>query len=320
VQFIFNGGVLLKNSEYREVVERQILADFPNAILTPLSRPSTWGAVELGKRLTECAEDGGGVPQDHLSPADDPETIPPVWHPAEVSPTEQRNPKSEKLSELSLREAIELFTEEDKLIPEAILKASEAIEWTINEVVEAFAGEGRLIYTGAGTSGRLGVLDASECPPTFRVSPEQVQGVIAGGSSALWSAAEGAEDDAAAGARAISFRNVGEKDVVMAISASGHAPFIWGCLTEAKKRGAKTVLMTCHPAYADHPLPDQVIVLEISNLMVDLNPSNTKLRKRAAGIVSTLAEVSEKEAHQALRSSGWVVREALATLEEGKKS
>jgi len=351
VQFIFNGGVLLKNDEFREKVERQIVADFPNAVLSPLSRPSTWGAVELGRRL--LTEEGAGEsPQDHLSPEGDPQTIPPVWHPAEASPTEQRNPKSEKLSELSLSEAIGLFVEEDKKIPDAVLAASESIEWTIQEVVKAFEGGGRLIYTGAGTSGRLGVLDASECPPTFRVSPLQVQGIIAGGQSAIWSASEGSEDDSAAGARAVRQRNVCEKDVVIAISASGHAPFIWGCLAEAKERGAKVVLLTCHPAYTEHPLPDQVIALDTgaeiltgstrlkagtatkmtlnlittlamthtgkveSNLMVDLNPSNTKLRKRATGIVATLAEVSENEAHEALKESGWVVRGALELLEK----
>jgi len=351
VQFLFNGGVLLKNPEFLEKVERQILADFPNAVMSPLSRPSTWGAVELGKRLTECAEGEGLSPQDHLSPAEDPETIPPVWHPAEVAPTEQRNAKSEKLSDLSLAEAIALFVEEDKTVPEAISAASKEIEWTIREVVKTFESGGRLIYTGAGTSGRLGVLDASECPPTFRVSPQQVQGIIAGGQSALWSASEGAEDDGAAGARAVRQRNVNEDDVVIAISASGHAPFIWGCLAEAKKLGARTVLLTCHPAYREHPLADQVIALDtgpevltgstrlkagtatkmalniistlamthtgkvISNLMVDLNPSNTKLRKRAVGIVSTLAKVSEDEAHRALKAKGWMIREALEDLQ-----
>ncbi len=349
VQFVYNGGVLLKNSEFRAQVDRLILNEFPNAILSPLTRASTWGAVELARKLVRNGEIAY-QPQDQLKPESDPETIPEVWHPAEASPTEKRNPESEHLSQLSLEEAIALFVKKDKTIPDAVLGASEAIQWTITQVVESFQKGGRLIYTGAGTSGRLGVLDASECPPTFRVEPEQVQGIIAGGQRALWSAAEGSEDDSAAGARAIRYRDVTKNDVVIAISASGHAPFIWGCLMEAKQRGAKTVLMTCHPAYKDHTLPDQIITLDtgaelltgstrlragtatkmtlniittlamthtgkvISNLMVDLNPSNSKLRHRATRIVATLASVSEEEAHAALRESGWIVRKALESL------
>ena len=347
VQFLFNGGVLLKNPDFLANVERQILADFPNAVMSPLNRASTWGAVALGQRLTECAGPEAFNPQDHLSPGEDPDTIPKVWHPAEKAPTEQRNPKSEQLSELPIAEAISLFVEEDKTVPDAIAAASKEIEWTIEKVIESFESKGRLIYTGAGTSGRLGVLDASECPPTFRSSPLQVQGIIAGGRSALWSASEGSEDDAAAGVRAIQNRQVDSKDIVVAISASGHAPFIWGCLAEAKKSGATTVLITCHPSYQNHPLVDQVITLDtgpeiltgstrlkagtatkltlniittlamthtgkvISNLMVDLNPSNTKLRKRTVRIVTTLTGVTECKAHQTLKENGWNVRKAL---------
>lgn len=351
MQFIYNGGVLLKNPEFREKIDHLIQKEFPNAVLTPLSRASTWGAVELGKKVFQ--ESGiRYVPQDHVSPVEDPETLPSIWHPADRSPTEQRNPRSEGLSDLSVREGISLFIEEDKTIHEALSGASAEIQWTIEKVIEAFSNGGRLFYTGAGTSGRLGVLDASECPPTFRVPSEQVQGIIAGGRSALWSAAEGAEDDGAAGARAIRYRNVTESDVVIAISASGHAPFIWGTLSEAQKRGATTVLLTCHPSYRDHPLPDKVIPLDtgpeiltgstrlragtatkmtlniittlamthtgkvISNLMVDLNPSNTKLRDRAARILSTIADCTHKEARQALEGNGWILREALSELKK----
>ncbi len=349
IQFVYNGGVLLKNPEFREKVDLLILREFPNAILSPLNRASTWGAVELGRKVLEKGNIGY-TPQDKLLPKEDPETIPPVWHPAERSPTEERNPKSENLSSLSLADAIKLFAEEDRSIPDAILSASNEIQWTILKVIESFNNGGRLIYTGAGTSGRLGVLDASECPPTFRSPEKQVQGIMAGGRKALWSATEGSEDDAAAGARAISYRKINEKDIVIAISASGHAPFIWGALTEAKKLGATTVLLTCHPAYRKHPLPDQVIALDtgaeiltgstrlragtatkmtlnmittlamtrtgkvISNLMVDLNPSNTKLRDRACRIVAILAAVSKDDAHTALKECGWVVREAIQIL------
>lgn len=350
MQFIYNGGVLLKNPDFREKVDRLIHVEFPNALLTPLTKASTWGAVELGRKVY-TGEGVDYVPQDKISPVDDPETIPAVWHPEERSPTEGRNAKSENLSSLPLADAIELFAEEDRMVPDAILGASESISWTIEKVVAAFNDGGRLFYTGAGTSGRLGVLDASECPPTFRVPTEQVQGIMAGGRTALWSASEGSEDDAAAGARAIRNRNVGEKDVVIAISASGQAPFIWGTLSEAKSLGATVVLLTCHPSYLNHALPHKVIALDtgeelltgstrlkagtatkmtlniittlamthtgkvVSNLMVDLNPSNIKLRDRATRIVSSLAQSSKEDAHVALKKSGWIVRDAINLLQ-----
>ena len=235
---------------------------------------------------------------------------------------------------------------EDETIPVKILEESAAIEWTVREVVKAFAGGGRLIYCGAGTSGRLGVLDASECPPTFRTPGNLVQGIIAGGRTALWSADEGAEDDLPAGRRAIEFRSVGAQDVVIGISASGHAPFVWGCLGEAKRRGARTVLICCNPAYRGHPLLDGAILPDtgpeiltgstrlksgtatklilnlittlamthsgkvIGNLMIDLNPSNTKLRDRAVRIVREITGVDEAAALRALEHNGWIVRAA----------
>jgi N-acetylmuramic acid 6-phosphate etherase len=143
------------------------------------------------------------------------------WKPVAASPTEGRHPKSTHFSDMPIAEAIRLMLEEDLTIPGKILAESERIEWTIRRVVKAFAEGGRLLYCGAGTSGRLGVLDASECPPTFRTPGSLVQGIIAGGRTALWSAVEGAEDDAAAGRQAINHRHVTAADVVVGISASG---------------------------------------------------------------------------------------------------
>jgi N-acetylmuramic acid 6-phosphate etherase len=251
---------------------------------------------------------------------------------------------------MPIADAIRLMLEEDLTIPGKILAESERIEWTIRRVVKAFAEGGRLLYCGAGTSGRLGVLDASECPPTFRSPVSLVQGIIAGGRTALWSAVEGAEDDAAEGRQAIEHRHVTAADVVVGISASGHAPFIWGCLGEAKERGATTVLVCCNPAYRDHPLLDQAILPDtgpeiltgstrlksgtatklvlnlittlamthsgkvIGNLMIDLNPSNTKLRGRAVRIVRELTGADEETALDTLETSGWVVRDACERL------
>jgi N-acetylmuramic acid 6-phosphate etherase len=209
-----------------------------------------------------------------------------------------------------------------------------------------------LFYVGAGTSGRLGVLDASECPPTFRTDPEMVQGIIAGGQRALWEAVEGAEDDPAAGARAIEYRGVNGRDTVVGIAASGRTPFVWGALREAKHRGAATVLLCFNPNViiprADRPTlviapaigPEILtgstrlksgtatkLILNIfttlamvrigkvlGNLMIDVKASNIKLRDRAVRIVRELAGVDYPTAEAALLKSQWKIKAACARL------
>jgi N-acetylmuramic acid 6-phosphate etherase len=215
-----------------------------------------------------------------------------------------------------------------------------------------------LFYVGAGTSGRLGVLDASECPPTFRTSPELVQGIMAGGEKALHSAVEGAEDDFGAGARAAEFRGLGPKDVLVGIAASGRTPFVWGALATAKQRGAQTALLCFNPflQFARGQRPDVVLALDlgpevltgstrlksgtatklvlnllttltmvrlgkvVGNLMVDLNPSNVKLRDRACRIVVELTGRDYATAQRALEQSGWVVTAAITALGRGKQA
>ena len=341
VQFLLNGSTLLKNGWFADEVAAKILAARPGSEVTRLSRPGTWGAIAMARQAGTQAE---------------PKTInvieskPTSWRPVASAPTEGRNPKSAGFAELPLANAIKLMLAEDATLPGKVLAESDHVAWTVEAVTKAFASGGRLIYCGAGTSGRLGVLDASECPPTFRTPTSLVQGIIAGGRSALWSAVEGAEDDEAAGVRSIASRSVTAQDVVIGISASGHAPFIWGCLAEARRRGAKTVLVACNPAYRDHPLLDRAILPDtgpevltgstrlkagtatklvlnlittlalarsgkvVSNLMIDLNPSNTKLRDRATRIVQELAQVDAPAARQALEAHGWIIRQALAAI------
>src|ERR1700761_7960169 len=157
--------------------------------------------------------------------------------------TEQRLDASMKLDAMSVEDAVALMNREDRKAVDAVQAEHGAISQAVRIVSDAFKRGGRLFYVGAGTSGRLGVLDASECPPTFRTDPQMVQGIIAGGQTALWRAVEGAEDDPGAGARAIQFREINARDVVIGIASSGRTPFVWGALTEAKRRGAKTVLL-----------------------------------------------------------------------------
>ena len=349
VQFVFNGSTLLKNPKFSALVAKGLRAGCPGAIMTPLSRSSVWGAVELARSL--ALPDGQGVvsPQS-ISPIA--ETVIPSLQQLAESPTEQRNPRSRKLDTMPLGDAVSLMLREDASVPGALLAERAGIVWVVQKIIAAFRAGGRLFYVGAGTSGRLGVLDASECPPTFRVPREQVQGIIAGGQSALWSAVEGAEDDARAGVFAIHHRQVSRRDVVIGIAASGRTPFVWGALAAAKEGGAATALVTFNPAMKrlKQKVADRIIAPDvgpeiltgstrlkcgtatklllnifttlamsrtgkvISNLMVDLNPSNAKLRDRAVRIVGELTGASAEKARAALEQSEWVVKSAVKRL------
>ena len=159
--------------------------------------------------------------------------------------TERRNPRSERVDVASSLEIVDLMNAEDRSVPEAVHRAREGLARAIDLVVAAFSAGGRLVYVGAGTSGRLGVLDATECPPTFGTPPEMVVGVIAGGCAALDQSQEGAEDDEAAGAEAMNRLAASERDVVIGIAASGTTPFVAAALKRASELGAPTAFLTC---------------------------------------------------------------------------
>jgi len=254
------------------------------------------------------------------------------------------------LDKLTLADAIRLMLSEEATVPQKLLAERHRIEQVIRAVVRAFRCAGRLFYVGAGTSGRLGVLDASECPPTFRTPPDMVQGIIAGGRSALWRSVEGAEDDAGAGVRAIHQRHVTHRDVVVGIAASGTTPFVWGALREAGRRGATTVLVCFNPfvCIPRRQRPTVVIAPNLgpelltgstrlkagtatklllnmfttlglvrlgkvrSNLMIDLNPTNAKLRNRAVRIVQELTRADSTAARRALERAGWDIKKAIS--------
>lgn len=261
--------------------------------------------------------------------------------------TEQRNPRSENLEKLSARELVELFVEEERFVQEALRKETASLARAIEMVTKAMRNGGRLFYVGAGTSGRLGVLDASEIPPTFSASPDKVQGIIAGGITALSRSVEGAEDERGSGALAIEERGVGSADIVCGITASGRAPFVLGALAKAKKRGAQTILLSCNPERSRVEGCDLEIDLATGpelltgstrlkagtatklalniistgamvalgkvrgNLMIDLTISNTKLRDRAIRLVAEVAKCGASEAVQRLELHHWNVRAAL---------
>jgi N-acetylmuramic acid 6-phosphate etherase len=261
--------------------------------------------------------------------------------------TEQRNPRSENLEKLSAQQLVELFVEEETFVQEALRKETASLASAIEMATKALRGGGRLFYVGAGTSGRLGVLDASEIPPTFGAPAGTVQGIIAGGATALSRSVEGAEDEQGGGALAIDERGVSGADLVVGLSASGRAPFVLGALTEAKKRGAQTLLLSCNPdrertkdcdVEIDLPTGPELltgstrlkagtatkIALNIistgamialgkvrGNLMIDVTASNTKLRDRAVRLVAELAQCDHAEALERLELHHWSVRAAL---------
>ena len=161
--------------------------------------------------------------------------------------TEQSNPNSQELDRFSSLELVDLFVEEDGRVLQAITAAREAIAQAIDCTAQALAGGGRLLYIGAGTSGRLGVLDAAECPPTFCTPPELVQGILAGGEAALVRSSEALEDRFEDGALALVERGVTAQDVVVGISAGGTTPYVQGAIAEARQRGATTIFIACVP-------------------------------------------------------------------------
>ena len=350
VRFILGGGTLLKQPAFAKTVRQRVQKLWPAARIERLGRESVWGAVEMARRAslaTKLVKKGRTQ-----SPSPNKAQPWPDIPSGALSPTEQRNPRSRDLDRLPMLEAVELMIAEDRRIGRALKSERHAIARGVELIASALKRGGRLIYVGAGTSGRLGVLDASECPPTFRTPPEMIQGVIAGKQSALWRAVEGAEDDADAGAQAIGYRRVSGRDVVVGIAASGRTPFVWGALQEAKARGARTILLTFNPhlKVAARSRPTLMIAPEVGpeiltgstrlkagtatklvlnmfttlamvrlgkvmgNLMVDLNPSNAKLRDRAVRIVRALTGADQTAALQALTRSGWIVKAAVARL------
>lgn len=261
--------------------------------------------------------------------------------------TELRLPESEKLDDLPIEAAVELLNQQDMKAVEAVAKERDAIAAAVRLVVGQLKQGGRLFYFGAGTSGRLGVLDASEIPPTFRAPHETVQGVIAGGEAAMFKAQEGAEDSPEGAAKDVDARGIGPKDVVMGIAAGGTTPYVHGALRHAKKLGAKTIFMSCVQKVASEPEVDVVIrpltgpevvtgstrmkagtatklVLNAistlamvqmgkvyGNLMVDLRASNIKLWDRGARIISMLTGLGRDESMELLKRADGHVKVAV---------
>ncbi|NJP38549.1 N-acetylmuramic acid 6-phosphate etherase [Alkalicoccus luteus] len=267
--------------------------------------------------------------------------------------TEQRNPASMRLSDMTTAEMLKTMNQEDKKVADAVAEALPAVEKAVELIVGKLQSGGRLFYVGAGTSGRLGYMDSSECPPTFMTEPEMVQTVMAGGDGAVEQAKENSEDDGMQGRVDLQQRQLRADDAVVGITASGRTPYPIGALTYAREIGAAAVSLSCNPqseisAFADAAIevitgPEvltgstrlkagsahKMVLNMIStsamvklgkvheNLMVDVHASNYKLRERAKQIVSDLTGVTTEEAERVLEAASWKVKPAIVMIKAG---
>lgn len=330
------GGLFLHHPEYAELFLRRFAATYP------------------GARVSVCTESGaaGSV---WLAAGAELEALQPMTSEIDLTEmalalTEQPNPRSTGLDIMTTSEIVELFISEESRVPEALTGCRMPLIAGIEIISDVLRKGGRLFYVGAGTSGRLGVLDASEIPPTFGADPELVQAIMAGGVGALYRSVEGAEDHREAGSLAVIERGVKPTDVVCGITASGRTPFTLGALQKARELGARTILLACNPARRLDGLPWDIEIdlatgpelltgstrlkagtatkcaLNIlstavmvrlgkvrGNLMAGVVVTNAKLRDRAIRLVSALRGIGRAEAEALLESNGWEVRRCLPT-------
>jgi len=285
------GGLFHRDSIYTHAFRRRLKKNLPDARVTVAERAPELGAAWL------AAEKG-----DHVACQSK------LWEIEDLAAalTEQRNPRSENLEKMSARQLAELFVEEEKFVEDALRGATADLTRAIEMVTESLRSGGRLFYVGAGSSGRIGVLDASEIPPTFGASPDLVQGIIAGGTTALYRSVEGAEDEESAGTLAVRERGIKNGDVVIGITASGRTPFVLGALAHAKSLGAKAILLTCNPTVAtvvDRGGPQPAVAATAIDLVIalavgpEILTGSTRLKagtatKAALNIISTGAMVA----------------------------
>ena len=330
------GGLFVHHPDYVSLFKHRLSVLLPDARVALCEESGAMGAARLALRNAAGAP---AVPERTI-PAAEPELA--------TAATEQTNVRSVAIDRMTGTEIVDLFVSEEGAVAAALDATRALLALAVDTVGDAMCAGGRLFYIGAGTSGRLGVLDASEIPPTFGASPELVQGIMAGGATALHRAVEGAEDQPEGGALAIAERGVRAGDVVCGLTASGRTPFVLGALDRARALGAKTLLITCNPARRrsmppwdveiDLPTGPELItgstrlkagtvtkvVLNLlstaamvrlghvrGNRMVDLGVTNEKLRDRASRIVAEALEIPYEEGRSRLEAANWNVRTCL---------
>jgi len=341
------GGLFENQPGYIASFQRALAQVSPGAEAYLLTTPGIFGAARLAGLEKLPQVENAARP---VKPPADPARLAAYAQAA----TEQRNPRSRGLDRRSIPELVDLFIREERHVEKALAAERNAIARAATLVAKKLSAGGRLFYVGAGTSGRLGVVDASEMPPTFNAPPEQVQALIAGGPAAVFRSQEGAEDARETGASELRARGLSKRDVVCGIAASGQTPFVLGALEFARKTGAGTILLSCNPQRRIR-VPVQVeidlatgpeivtgstrlkagtatkLVLNIlstiamvrlgrvrDNLMINVQATNDKLRARAVRLVESLAQCDAPAAQAALEKVAWSVRNAVDFLEKSK--
>ena len=337
------GGVFFNQPLYVRLFAAALAARCPRAEVAVCQSPPALGAALLASDVTRLAA------AEHVA------TVEPSL---DEAITERSNPRSRNLDRLPPLKLVKLFVREERCIEPAVAACAGPLAKAVEMCAAALSRGGRLFYVGAGTSGRLGVLDSSEMPPTFGVPPDRVQAIIAGGPAAIQQSVEGAEDDDRAGAQAVKERGVSRKDVVCGITASGRTPFVRGALDAASSLGARTILITCNPARPSRLLTADIaidlptgpelitgstrlkagsatkVALNIlssctmirlgrvdGNAMAFLQASNEKLKIRAARIVAARLGIRESRAREHLECTNWNIQSAIKrAVAERKKA
>ncbi|HJW39289.1 MAG TPA: N-acetylmuramic acid 6-phosphate etherase [Candidatus Udaeobacter sp.] len=284
------GGLFHRDSIYTHAFRRRLKKNLPDARVAIAERAPELGAAWLA---TEAGDHAAFQPAPSQNEIDS----------LAAALTEQRNPRSENLEKMRAQQLVEVFVEEEKFVQEALRAAVGDLTKAIEIVAESLRNGGRLFYVGAGSSGRIGVLDASEVPPTFGAPRDLVQGVIAGGATALYRSVEGAEDEENVGALALDERKIKNPDVVIGITASGRTPFVLGALARAKSLGAKTILLTCNPT--------------VAGVADSGRPRSTPAATENVDLVITLAVGPELLAGSTRLKAGTVTKVALNIISTG---
>ncbi len=327
------GGIFTHHPEYVELFREALSRHLPGAQVELSREPGVEGAAWFALQNKDVS------------------SIPTTAAPnsSSLASTEEKNPRSQGWEAFSTPRLVQLFVDEEACVQEALQGAVDSLSCAIDAISQKIFAKGRLFYVGAGTSGRLGVLDAAEIPPTFGVSPDRIQSILAGGVDALIQSAEAKEDDEKLAIEALREKKLTSKDVVCAITASGTTPFAWGAIHEARRIGAFSLLITC----TKQPMPPgpdieirlltgpellagstrlkagtaTKVALNIlstgvmirlgrvrDNSMAYLHPSNRKLRQRAVRILSETLQISESEALKKLESADWDISTALKVI------
>ncbi len=341
------GGLFENQPDYLVLLQRALKKRSPGAKATLCTTPGVFGAARLAGLEQAPGKKAVAAKSEAIA---DPARLAAF---AQAS-TEQRNPRSRGLDQRTVPELVDLFIKEERYVEKALFAQREPLARAATLVSDRLCKGGRLFYMGAGTSGRLGVVDASEMPPTFNASPEQIQGIIAGGTAAIFRSQEGAEDSREAGVAELKARGLSKKDVVCGIAASGQTPFVLASLEFARKLGAGTILVSCNPnrsirvpvdVEVDLPTGPELVtgstrlkagtvtklVLNMlstianvrlgrvrDNLMVNVQATNDKLRARAVRLVQALTTSDAAAAQAALEKQGWRVVAAVESLSVSK--